>query len=492
MAALISPDGRSIAFSTALPGDLRVVPAAGGPSLTLVRDSVSSLGDWGADGAIYFNDVRSRVLRVPAGGGAVEVLSDASAREYGFPQRLPGGHAALIQLWTATTVDSRIAVLDFATGRVTPLLDGVYARYLPTGHIAYVTFDGVLQVVPFDPGRRVLTGAPTAITDGVEVDPNGFSAQFDVADNGTLVYQVGGGDTDDRLVWVDRQGRKTPVDSTWHGSFRSLALSPDGTRITASLGSRDGEQLWVKGAPDRPPVRLTSGTGQSGRPSWSPDGRYIAFLAAGRGNARQAFIQRSDGSRPAEPLVSDPLQIGEIELAPDGRHYLFRVSSSGTFSRDIRLGTIGDTVQRVLTDAKADEYDPAVSPDGGLFAYTSNATGREEVFVRSVADPGGGRFQVSVDGGNEPRWAPNGRELFYRTGRSEMMSVPVNGGDRFTSGTPVPLFRDPTLATDNYHHAYDVSPDGRRFLMIERAAGDGANLIMVFNWFEELRMMGKR
>jgi Tol biopolymer transport system component len=94
-------------------------------------------------------------------------------------------------------------------------------------------------------------------------------------------------------------------------------------------------------------VRLTSGTGQSSRPSWSPDGRYIAFLAVGPDNARQAFVQRSDGSRPAEPLVADPLQIGDIELARDGRHYLFRVSSSGTFSRDIRLGTMGDTVQRI-------------------------------------------------------------------------------------------------------------------------------------------------
>jgi eukaryotic-like serine/threonine-protein kinase len=113
------------------------------------------------------------------------------------------------------------------------------------------------------------------------------------------------------------------------------------------------------------------------------------------------------------------------------------------------------------------------------------------VFVRSVADPDGGRFQVSSDGGNEPRWAPNGRELFYRTGQSEMMSVPVTVGDRFTSGTPVVLFRDRHLAVDNFHHAYDMSPDGRRFLMIERAADDGANLVMVFNWFEELRSMGK-
>jgi serine/threonine-protein kinase len=490
--ALISPDGRSIAFCTALPGDLRVVPAAGGPSLTLVRDSVSSFGDWGADGAIYFTDTRSRISRVPAGGGAVEVLSDSSAQEYLFPQLLPGGHAALIQIWTATTVDSRIGVLEFATGRVSPLLDAVYARYLPTGHIASVTFDGVLQVVPFDPGRRVLTGGPMAIAEGVQVDPNGFSAQFEVADNGTLIYLVGGGAADDRLVWVDRQGRKTPADSTWHGSFRSLALSPDGTRITASVGSRSGEELWVKSAPGRPPVRLTSGTGQGSRPSWSPDGRSIAFLSAAAGNARQAFIQQSDGSRPAEPLVSDPLQIGEIELAPDGRHYLFRVSSSGTFSRDIRLGTIGDTAQRLLAGAKADEYDPAVSPDSRWFAYTSNETGREEVFVRSVADPGGGRFQVSLAGGNEPRWAPNGRELFYRTAHNEMMSVTVTLGDRFTSGTPVVLFRDRNLAADNYHHAYDVSPDGRRFLMIERTADDGANLIMVFNWFEELRRMGKR
>jgi Tol biopolymer transport system component len=127
-----------------------------------------------------------------------------------------------------------------------------------------------------------------------------------------------------------------------------------------------------------------------------------------------------------------------------------------------------------------------VSPDGEWFAYVSNESGRNEVFVRLVDDPGAGRTQVSLNGGSEPRWAHSGQELFYRTRRGEMMAAEVTLGTTFSARPPRILFVATNLATDPFAHAYDVSRDGR-FLMINQTFGDNTELVMVFNWFDELR-----
>ncbi len=210
----------------------------------------------------------------------------------------------------------------------------------------------------------------------------------------------------------------------------------------------------------------------------------MAFVSAREGTLRQLWIQRADGSAAAELLAADARSVEEVEWMPGGERFLLRTGSTNR-SRDLYVGTVGDSGRQVLLSGPSDEFAPAVSPDGRWFAYVSNESGRSEVFVRLLDDPGAGRTQVSVDGGDEPRWAHSGEELFYRTRRGEMMAAEVTLGATFSAQPPRVLFVAPNFVNDFYHHAYDVSQDGR-FLMINQAASDNTELVMVFNWFEEL------
>jgi serine/threonine-protein kinase len=465
----------------------------GGPAITVVRDSANPFGgDWGEDGKLYFNNQDSRIARVPATGGAVEAVSvlDSTAghSEHDWPQLLPGGKTALVQIWRSSISDTELGIVDLATGRTSSLMDGTYGRYLPTGHILYATFNGTLLAVPFDAAKSILTGAPAAIADGVLVDGYSGAAQFSVSRTGTLLYMPGGGAGGDQVVWVDRAGKRMPADSAWRGGFSTLALSPDDSRLAVVVASADGGQVWVKQLPTGPLTRLSFGGTNNDRPDWTPDGRRIAFISTRGSPKRQAWIQRFDGSAEAESLMTHPRGVDEVAWAPDGRTLVFRTGSSGSRTRDIFAFSAGvDSAPRALVSGVFDEFGADVSPDGRWFVYASNESGRNEIYVRRLDDPGAGRTQVSVDGGEEPRWAHNGRELFFRTRRGEMLVADVTLGARFSAGSPRVLFSLPNMATDPNHTAYDVTRDDRRFIMINRAVNEVSELVLVLNWFGELR-----
>jgi len=494
LAPFFSPDGNSVGFFTGIPGDLRVVPVSGGPAMTIVRESANPWGgDWSADGTIYFVNGESRVAKVPAKGGASEAISGLdSARgvtEHDWPQVLPGGRTLLVQIWHSSIGDTEIGVLDLATGRATPLIkDAVYGRYLSTGHILFTTLGGALLVVPFDSKQSALTGPATAIVEGVQVDNMSGAGQFAVADNGTMLYMPGGGAGSQLPSWVDRTGHATPVDSVWRGNFTDIALSPDGTRLAVSSPGADGEQIWVKQLPAGPLSRLTFGGPTNTRPVWTPDGRRIAFISS-RGGKRNAWIQRADGSAEADSLLAHPTQVDEVAFTPDGRRAVVRYGSGGdNGNRNLFLLVPGDTAAPTpLVAGRFEEFGADVSPDGRWFAYASNESGRNEVYVRRLDDPGAGKTQVSIDGAVEPRWAHNGHELFFRSSRGEMLSADVTLGEAFSARPPRVLFSTANMVWDFNHRAYDVTADDQRFVMIVNTMNDIGELVLVTNWFTELR-----
>ena len=492
-APFFNPEGTAVAFFVGLPGDLRVVPVDGGPVRTVVRDSAFPWGgDWHADGNIYFSRAPTHGLaRVPATGGTLVPVSEpdtaAGVTEHDFPQVLPGGRTALVQAWATSFQDARVSLVDFAAGTATPLLEGMIARYLPTGHILYVNAAGVLQVVPFDVGKRSLTGPSVTVAEGVQVDPSGGAGQFAASSSGTLLYMPG--QSRGQVVWVDREGRVTPVDSTWTGAFKDPVLSPDGNRLVVAVTTTQGQQIWVKQLPRGPLTAITRGSGSAERPAWSPDGRQIAFIRRPGQSRSSIWIQRSDGSASAESLVVEPRGIDEVAWAPDGRSVLYRVGGAGAGSRDLYATRIPATgAPRPILTENFDELGADVSPDGRWFAYVSNESGRNEVYVRRYDAPGAGRTQVSVVGGAEPRWAHSGRELFFRGPRAEMMVAAVTIGPTFHAQPPRVLFPAARMASDYFHRSYDVGPDDRRFLMIRASEGQ-TDLVLVVNWFEELKGM---
>jgi len=496
-APFFSPDGQNIGFITESGSTLSAVSLSGGLPRVIVSDSILQWGaDWGEDGYIYVVHREGHVARVREAGGALERVTrlDTAVAEFehDWPQLLPGGKKILVQTWRSTITDSDIAVIEIATGKRTVLTRQSWARYVPSGHIISTSFDGVLRAIPFDVGSVKVRGDGTIIEQDVEFDVSSGAAQFAVAENGVLVYAPGGGVRGDQPVWVDRKGNATPIDSTWRGQFSSLSLSPNGGHLAVSLLGSDGGQIWVKELPTGPLTRLTFDT-PAYREEWLPNGREIAFIR--QGQPRNAiWMRRADGSTPAVPLVDDARGIDEVTFTPDGRTVVFRIGTGTGGSRDIvarRLG-VDSVPQLIAASPQFDEFGAHISPDGSLIAYVSNESGRPEVYVRQLADPGAGRTQVSINGGEEPHWAHNGRELFYRTRRGDFIVAERAPGAEFRIARTTTLFTNPGLLGDGFHRLYDVDRSDNRFVMSQRALGGRSQIVVVSDWrLVERAMLGK-
>ena len=487
LAPFFSPDGNAIAFFTGNPGDLRTIPADGGPVVSVVRDAASPWGgDWGDDGKIYFDDKDSHIARVAAEGGPVEVVSVLdSARgvtEHDWPQLLPGGKKVLIQLWHGSVADATLGVLDLETKQATEVVKAAYGRYV-AGRLLYSTFDGQMVAVPFDVGKSAVTGKPITLNETVSVDALSGAAQFDVSAAGVMVYTPGDATGNQQIVWVDRAGKVAPMDTAWRGRFGSVSLSSDGSRLAVQALSAAGDQIWVKQLPAGPATLITTGAGNNVRAVWMPDGRRLAFIST-RSGVRGAWMQRSDASAAPESLLVESRAPNEVQPTPDGRRFVLRFSVGW----DLYTLTPGaDTVLRPLLVGPEQVYAPDVSPDGRWLAYIGQGSGRGELYVRRLDDPNAGRVQVSVDGAEEPRWSHSGRELFFRSARGEMLVADVSRGTSFSAGAPRVLFSLPSAAKDLNHRAYDITPDDRRFLMISAPESGRVRMVLVSDWLAALK-----
>ncbi len=487
-----SPDGESIGFFTGsgARAQLRVVRFSGGAVRTVVQDSLQDYGggSWGDDGRIYFV-YGDGLASVGATGGPVTSIarpdSGSGAFQYGFPEVLPGSQKVLIMVYRGSLGASRIGVVDVATRGVTELTPGTVARYVAPGYLAIGLPDGRILAARFDAAAARLTSPPIPVLQGVQTDNTNGSVQFSVSSTGILVYErqsggIGG------PVWVDRAGAITPVDTNLTGAYQDPALSPDGSQFVVVRQEAGATQLWVKQLPTGAFTRLTSDPESADRPEWSPDGRRVAYLATVNG-VRRAFIRRADGSGDERPVMPNLPELDEVALDPRGRFLLFRTFGAGIDSRHLLVAEAGrDTVPRVLLPSRLDHYAMRLSPDGRWLAYVSEESGVAEVYVRPFPNVDSARIAISVGGGVEPLWGRDGTELFFRGRRGEMFATPVTLGARFTQGTPTLLFRLPGLVQDPYHRAYDVSPDGTRFLMVTSAGDDASDLNVIVNWRVEV------
>ncbi len=489
-AVFFSPDGQSVGFVDGEPGDLKIISIEGGSVRTVAADSVNPWGGmWGPDGWLYFTVASGRLARVRASGGPVEILAapdsseTAGGGEYDWPEALPNGRGLVFQFWQSSLGNSDIATLSLETGEVRVLTHAVSAKYLPNGYLLYVTIDGSLFVQRFDQDGLEFTGEPIAIETGIRIETFAGTGQFDVSRNGHFVYQPGGSGAQDHIVRVDRSGSATVIDPDWRGGFETVALSPDGSLLAVGVGS-EGGQIWVKEL-DRGPARLLTfeGNGNS-RPSWMPDGSAVTFVQPGNG----LWSARSDGGAPPQQVYTGP-QVWEATWSSDATWLVVRIGGTGTGTRDIHAIRPGiDSSARVIVASPADEYAPALSPNNRWLAYVSNETGREEVYVRPFPDAEREKHRVTVSGGTEPHWSRSGRELFVRNARGEMAVHAVRFDDETFAVEPAEVLFDATeYLSDNYHTAYDVAPDDQQFYMIEQSEIMGGDLILVINWFEELK-----
>jgi serine/threonine-protein kinase len=460
---------------------------------------------WLDDGTLLYAVVGARVIRqVPATGGASRVVwSDSTVVGFLNLTPLPGSRGVLLARgtargWSLHALDLRDSALhDVQAG-------ALRGFYVPTGHVVYVRDDGAMFAVAFDPGRLRTRGEPVPVQDSVAVPQ--LVPLFDVSDEGTLVVRTGnlGGPTRDyQLVWVDRAGRETNVDTGFtfrqvqFGANAGWALSPDGTRLALGMNTDAGDDIWVKQLPAGPAVRVTFDSSAEYRPRWTPDGRSVLFSSNRAANG--LYRRPADGTGADELVLAG--NIFEGQLSRDGRWLLARAGgqvnqAGGRNIGAMRIGT--DSALQPLVATGFDESEIALSPTGSWLAYVSDETGRAEVFLRPFPETDSAKHQVSTAGGVAPLWSRDGRELFFVNANREMMVVPVAPGATLRLGAPRVLFRvDDDLylmQPREYYTPYDISPDGRRFIMARRVrsrAGEVAAsetpLIVTRHWFEELR-----
>jgi serine/threonine-protein kinase len=494
---VISADGAWVLFFGA-DQTWKKVSMLGGPAVTLWSSRSAPRGaSWGPDDAIILSHsaVPGLFSGRASGVGEPEPLTVPDAQFHYWPDILPEGRGVLFTISAGAATGSRndqIAVLDSRTHSQKVLVQGgSHARYAATGHIVYAV-DGTLRAVPFDLDRLEVTGDPVPVLEGVMTKPSG-AANFDLSANGTLVYVAAGGTGLERrtLVWVDRTGREEAIPAPPR-AYLYPRISPDGKKVALDVRDEQSD-IWIWDLPRETLTRLTFDPGLDRTPVWSPDGTRLAFSSErGRSSQANVYSQASDGTGPVERLTESATLQFPTAFSPDGRQLLLWEIGNAT-GRDVAVVALdNDRTVTPLLQTSFFEENAEVSPDGRWLAYQSNESGQYEVYVRPFPDVEGGRWLVSNGGGTRPAWSRDGRELFYLVEPGRVMTVPIQPGRTFTYGNPQVVFDGPYVA-GNAARTYDVSPDGKRFLMIKRAAGAGDEpqpaLILVQNWLEELKRL---
>ncbi|HXX45735.1 MAG TPA: protein kinase [Candidatus Acidoferrales bacterium] len=485
---VFSPDGQWLAFFA--DSKLKKIPLAGGAAQTLQDIGLPRGASWGSEGFIAFAPVLSVVSKVPETGGSSEAITRFEPGEatHLWPQFLPGSKEIL---FAVLFPNPGIAVQSLPGGQRRMLIQTqatTAPRYTSSGHLVYAQ-GGNLMAVPFDLEHLSVSGNTVPVLQGVlQTNSLGGPGQYDISENGSLVYVPGGlRGTKMQLVWVTRDGaEKTfPLEP---GDYDQPRVSPDGRRIALDVGS----QVRIYDTTREALTRLTFEGTTNQYPVWTPDGKRVAFMSD-KNQTLTVFWQPADGSGRAEELMSAGTSV-PFSWSPDGKQLAY-ITVQAPNPPDISVLNLGDGKSvHFLQESSSHVFQdaPQFSPDGRWIAYASDETGRREVYVQPYPGPGG-KWQISTDGGSEPQWNRNGRELFYRTA-DKLMAVDVSTKAGFESGKPRELFEDLYLRNGaGYSRAnYDISPDGQRFLMLkpvtpEQAAPTQINVVL--NWTEELKRL---
>jgi Tol biopolymer transport system component len=493
-----SPDGRFVGFVVG--AEVKKVSAEGGPVTTLAdlaaggRDG-SAGGDvygasWAEGDRIVVGRFQDGLFEVASSGGSPRRLTKAgTAFAHRLPQVLPGG-AVLFTRTRGQAGESDVAVLT-AQGEERVLVESAAdGRYLPTGHLAFFR-EGVLEAAPFDLGGLRLSGTASPVFEDVmqavgsgAAARNSGAAQFAWSGTGTLALARGGAQplSHARPVFVDRRGQTTEL-ALRDGYYARPRISPDGGRIAVthtSEGRRDRTRIWVVDAA-RGTMSPLPREGFSA-PVWMPDGQRLVFRGVSPPGLYRA---RADGASEPELLLATAGNVQPGSVAPDGS--VLAYAGPGQTGQDIWLLPLaGEPKARPWLQTSANETGPEISPDGRFIAYASDVSGRYEVYVQPFPGPEGARHQVSLAGGQAPRWSRDGRELFFMTDvrPRRLLAAEVRSGAGFSTGAPrevLPAGIEPPAAAGGY----DVSTDGRFILLRDEEAPDPgvAHLQVVLNGF---------
>jgi serine/threonine protein kinase/Tol biopolymer transport system component len=491
-----SPDSRFIGFFAA--GKLKTVAISGGPVHTLasVTDAHRG-GTWNRDGIILFAPSNAEGLyRVPASGGAVTPMTmlDASRQEmrHMYPAFLPDGRHFMYLVGSTRQEHKGLYVGSLDSKETKRVLDiRRRAVYAPPGYLLFAR-QQTLMAQPFDAHRLRVTGELSLVAEQVGHSLKFQESLFSVSETGVLVYQDAASERR-QLVWFDRGGKQLGFVGQ-AGIQSTVTLSPDAKRVALvrddpQTGNRD---IWLVELARGTSLRLTSDEAWDRYPIWSPDGSRIVF-ATGRAGVDNLYHKPSSGTGSEEVLFQSMHGKYPIHWSADGRFIVYQVVDPKTFTDIWVLPLTGERQPFPFLQTEFSEEHPQFSPDGRWLAYTSNESGRPEIYVQSFP-PSGGKWQVSTHGGAHPRWRGDGQELFYLDLRGKkLLAVAVKGDTHtFEADVPVALFDInvgryiPGLLAGMYQ--YDVTADGQRFLVNTLVEEPPAPPItVVLNWIAGLK-----
>jgi serine/threonine protein kinase/Tol biopolymer transport system component len=481
---VFSPNGEWLAFVARGSGKLRKVQVMGGTPIDVV--SAAGLGlAWSEDDTLYFVQGFSTGIQALPNGGNVRAVTRTGTtkddRAHLWPQVLPDGKTLLFTVWTSASFDdARIEAVSLKSGARTVLVrGGTHGRYVPTGHLVYAR-GGNLFAVRFDPSRLEISGDPVQVVEGVATGAANGEARFAFSSTGTLIYAEGEYTAAARnLVWVDRGGKILKITDMVR-PFGGVSMSPDGKRLAATLQSSTYD-LWIYDLDRDTLTKLTFGADDSDA-TWSPSGNYIAYKSTKSGTP-QIYLKHMTGAGEEELLTTGSADKDSSSWTPDSKEVVVQIHSEETGWDIHTIPISGDHKPRLLVGGPYDQNFGAISPDGRWVSYRSNESGKNEVYVQSLANATM-KVQVSREGGSNAQWARSGRELFFRQGE-KMFATPIDAGPVLRVGKPALLFEDRTRWYD-----YSIAPDGRRFLVVrdvEQSNAAANHVNVVLNWFDDLK-----
>jgi len=499
---VFSPDGRFVAFWAA-DRTIKRIPVSGGAAVTICEASAPFGISWGPNDEIVFGQAR-RIMRVLANGGSPETIvgGQGPPEVTHGPQMLPGGKAVLFtvgstvgQVGPGFWDQAKIVVQFLDTGQRKTLIEGGSdARYVPTGHLIYV-LRGDLLAVPFDISRTEVTGAPVPVVEGVRVSSvpgssNTGTAQFDFSDEGTLVYipRSPSAAPQRQLVFVDHNGKTKPLDLP-AAAYLFPRISPDGKQLSVVTDDTKEAITWVYPLTGTTSLRRLTFGGRNDNPVWSADSQWL-IIRSNREGKIGLFRQRADGTGTSEPLTERGAgAAGPVHGSGQDQIFPFTQARGGEF--DVWIFSLRDKKATPFEVTPGSEKLNAVlSPDGHWLVYSSNETGRFELFVRPYPS-GSAKFQITREGGAHPLWAPDGKEI-YLDNNGRLYSIAIQSQPNLTWGNPVALPITGFYQQNVRPRHYDITPNGKQFVMVFPLqtitdATNSSQIQIVLNWFRELQ-----
>lgn len=544
LAPFFSPDGQWVAYYSAdAPGqvnELRKVPVEGGPPQTLCKAWPPSGGIWLPDGTIVFSStepftdravwdgsVQWGLFRISDNGGTPRLIASVNRAAggeaaYGRPSRLPGDNAVLFTIrrtggtwaqpgsasdepdWRTATAD--VAVLDLESGKYHTLITNAHdAAYSPSGHILFMR-DNDLWAAPFESDKLAVTGPERIVRENLQsMSFPTMNSPYALDGRGSAMFlpEAEVPPRERSLVWVDRKGGREPAEVIPAVGIETPRVSPDGKRILYVVQSATGDIWCHERARPGSRMRLTYDGTDDRRPVWFSDSQRFLYMvrtidsSSPIGYFSETFLYRADGSgRPSNLPASfggaSNLSIPMVVLSGGGAA-LFQEAGGAETLWDIAKSSLPAPQRYIVQSPNLDE-DPVLSADERWLAYSALESGVRQVYVCPFPDTQSGRWQVTSAGGNQPLWAPDGSELYYRNGPA-MMAVPIQTKPAFRAGSPVKLFEGTFINPDNARRDYDLDyPTGKRFLLVQEFEPDVANTKFIFveNWDEELSRLVPR